>query len=138
MIQKIIPAANTANSVIRKNLVQTTSKLKNLAGSSMSGWHPPMFKPTEMLIPGGLSTTEKASYFLTGKLPQSVMKRWVHVEDAVPELGDQIVNVELADHYVGNILEAPHHIDIDHPDGVAEEALQEIDKWEIFKHLCGY
>lgn len=107
MIQKVMPKINTIQPV-RKQLKLVNSELRNLAGSSMSGWNTPKFEPTKMVIPGGLDFKEKAYFLLTGKMPKSVMERWVpNSEDYIPEAGDQIVTANISGRYVNGIVDAP-------------------------------
>lgn len=108
MIQKVMPKINT----IRPNrihLKSSNSHLKNLAGSSMSGWNTPKFEPVEKIIPGGLDFKEKAYFLLTGKMPKSVLERWLPKNsDYVPGVDDQVVTVNVSGKYVGGIVEGPH------------------------------
>ena len=108
MIQKVMPRISAVNP-IRSALKPNNSGLKILAGSSMSGWNTPKFKPTEMVIPGGLDFKEKAYYLLTGKMPKSVLERWVpNSSDYIAGTGDQIVTADISGRYVGNLLDSPH------------------------------
>lgn len=108
MIQKVMPKINTMQTV-RSQLKSVNSKLKNLAGSSMSGWNNPKFESTKMVIPGGLDFKEKAYFLLTGKMPQSVMDRWVpNNNNYIPGVGDQIVTARISGKYVSEITDAPH------------------------------
>ncbi len=107
MIQKVMPKISTIQPV-RMQLKSVNSKLKNLAGSSMSGWNVPKFESTKMVIPGGLDFKEKAYFLLTGKMPKSVMERWVpNSNDYIPNTGDQIVTANISGRYVGGIIDTP-------------------------------
>ena len=93
----------------RMQLKPINSKLKNLAGSSMSGFNTPKYEAAERIIPGGLDFKEKAYYLLTGKMPQSVLDRWVpNNSDYIAGVDDQIVTVDISGRYVGGIIEGPH------------------------------
>lgn len=108
MIQKIMPKISTIQTV-RSKLKPANSKLKILAGSGMSGGYPPNYKPTEMIIPGGLDFKEKAYFLLTGKMPQSVMNRWVpNNGENILNDGDQLITANISGRYVGGIVDTPH------------------------------
>ena len=108
MIQKVMPRISAVKPT-RSALKPNNSGLKILAGSSMSGWNTPKFEPTEMVIPGGLDFKEKAYYLLTGKMPKSVLERWVpNSSDYIAGTGDQIVTADISGRYVGNLLDSPH------------------------------
>ena len=155
MIQKILPRITT-RSILQKG---NNSKLMNLAGSSMSGWHGPHFEPTEMIIPGGLNFKEKAYFLLKGKLPKSVYERWFPNDDNyIGNEGDQIVTINKAGNYVGSIVESPHDYtitsnetpdtdisddiinnitnDISGGEGISDGG-EDMSALEIFKHLAG-
>lgn len=154
MIQKILPRITT-RSILQKG----NNNLKNLAGSSMSGWHGPHFEPTEMIIPGGLDFKEKAYFLLKGKLPKSVYERWFPNNDSyVGNEGDQIVTINKAGNYIGSIVENPHDytapsndsINTDMSDDIINNITHDvsgvetisndgddISTFEIFKHLSG-
>ena len=108
MIQKVMPRISAVKPV-RSTLKPVNSRLKALAGSSMSGWNTPKFEPTEMVIPGGMDFKEKAYLLLTGKMPKSVLERWVpNSSDYIAGTGDQIVTADISGRYVGNLLDSPH------------------------------
>lgn len=154
MIQKISPTIKTP---VRSSLKNFSSKLKVLSGSSMSGWNPPRFYDKEMVIPDGLTFSEKAYYLLKGKLPKSVYERWFP-NDGTHALnpGDQLVTVQRTyDGAVGSIVEPPHDIGAV-ANHTANEGMHDIsgddlvtggvdvsdeggatDLFEIWKHLSG-
>lgn len=157
MIQKISPAIRVIKKPVRSLLKDTTGKLKALPGSSMSGFNPPRFYETEMIIPGGLDFKEKAYYLLTGKMPKSVYERWI-VNDGTHAVNtsDQLITVERTySGAVGDIIEPPHGIDtssIDAPSGGVLHDISggetltgtggdfgdgDLDTFEIWKHLAG-
>lgn len=112
MIQKILPTINSNKFEFSRAILKGgKSKLKNLAGSSMSNWNTPKFEPTEMIIPGGLDFKEKAFYLLTKKFPKSVTERWFpKSSDSIANNCDEIVTVNIADgKYIGNVLDEPHN-----------------------------
>ncbi len=108
MIQRIMPKISTPV-VNRSMLKNSSSKLKNLAGSSMQGGNPMHFEPVEMIIPGGLSYKEKAYFFIKGHMPKSVMERWVPNDgNHIAGDGDQLVTANMSGPYVNGILDNPH------------------------------
>lgn len=158
MIQKISTLTNVVKPSVRSLLKNCNSKLKTLSGSSMSGWDPPIFHDTEMVIPGGLTFPEKAFYLLKGKLPKSVYERWFPNDgEHVINAGDQLVTVQRTyEGYVGHIVEPPHDLSgaaIDAPDGGYANDISGSDTiaggstdvdddggigvFEAFKHLAG-
>ena len=113
MITKILPKiVNKPNKYIRNNIQRTTSiGCAILAGSSMSGWNSPLFEPTEMIIPGGLTFKEKFYYTIKGRLPKSVYERWINSsENYIPKPDDQIVVINKDGNCIGSIIEPPHAV----------------------------
>lgn len=143
---KILPEVKTISRPIR-NQLKTSSSLKVLAGSSMSGWHAPRFYETEMIIPGGMSLKEKAYFLLRGKIPSSVRERWVPAEDNIAHEGDQLITVNMTSNgAVGGVVENPHDF-IPGSDDISNSfsdggdltgSGSDIDTFEIFKHLAGF
>ena len=134
MINKILPKINSSALLQRSKLKCNNSKLKNLAGSSLSGWNTPNFQPAEMIIPGGLDFKEKAYFALKGKLPKSVLERWVPMDGNVLHSDDQVVTVNIADNYVGSIIDSPHSVSVDSNliDDPSDSGIS-----DIFHHIFG-
>lgn len=162
MIQKVMPRIVAAKPPVRSNLQKVAAAgVAVLAGSSMANMGNLNFKETEMIIPGGLNLEERFYLVIRGKLPQSVYDRWVpSSSDYSLKNGDEKVVVNIADRYVGNIVEAPYDAftgesvvddipDADSVDelvsavtdtvvGTAGSGEDGLSTFEIWKHLAGF